>query len=126
VTGEALEVKATNGPQFAAALSSALGTISDMTGPLGAASPLIVGASQAAAPRRTGNMAGSITARAQGRNRLRVTVATPYAAAIHWGWPAHGIRRQPWIVATFNRDQSWQDRMTDQVQSDLDAAAAKT
>ena len=124
MTGEALELRATNGPQFSAALTKALGAVSDLSRPLGAATPLWVGASQAAAPRRTGTMAGAITGRPQGRNRVRITVDTPYAAAIHWGWPAHGIRRQPWIVATFNRDQSWQDRMSDELQADLDAAAA--
>ena len=49
--------------------------------------------------------AGRLAPAGPGRPRpVRVTADTPYAAAIHWGWPGHGIRRQPWLVATWLRN----------------------
>lgn len=54
----------------------------------------------AAAPRRTGRLAGTVRGN---RARARATVSAgrasvPYAGPIHWGWPARGIREQPWIA----------------------------
>lgn len=59
------------------------------------------------APRRSGRLAGSVRpgatqtsalARAGGA-RLR------YAAPIHWGWPARGIRPQPFLVDAAHRTE---------------------
>ena len=51
---------------------------------------------------------------------------TAYAAVIHWGWPGHGIKRQPWLVATWLRDPGPMDAAADAVQADIDKAAART
>lgn len=126
MTAEGVEVRATNGPAFFGALSAMAAGLADLREPLDAAATLVVAAARAAAPRRTGHLAGAHTVARSSRNRLRVTVATPYAAPVHWGWPAHGIRRQPWVVASFNRDTAWMDRMTAGVQADLDREAART
>lgn len=128
MTAEGVEVRATNGAAFFGALSGIATGLGDLREPLDGAGALIAAAARAASPRRSGAMAGAHTAtRHGGRNRLRVTVATPYAAPVHWGWPDHGIRRQPWVVASFNRDTGWMDRLGDGVQTAvLDKAAAKT
>lgn len=51
---------------------------------------------EARAPTRTGRLAGSgRTAKQAGRARFMFGSArVPYAAVIHWGWPARGIPAQ--------------------------------
>jgi cytochrome bd-type quinol oxidase subunit 1 len=53
-------------------------------------------------------------------------VDTPYAAAIHWGWTTHGIRRRPWVVATWLRNTAPLDKMGAALQADYDKAANAT
>lgn len=52
------------------------------------------------APKRSGRMAGNI--RALGSQRAgQIAVgkkAIPYAGPIHYGWPAHNIRPQPFLT----------------------------
>lgn len=54
------------------------------------------------APRRTGRLAASTRGnRAAGRARVSAGgAALPYGPPIHWGWPARGIKAQPWLAAT--------------------------
>lgn len=69
----------------------------------------MVGPVRAGAPRRSGNLAASVRAGATQRsgvvragNRGRV----PYAGPIHFGWPRHNIRPNPfmWEVLDSRRD----------------------
>jgi hypothetical protein len=62
------------------------------------------------APKRSGALAGSIR---PARAASRVTVyagssSVPYAGVIHWGWPAHNIRSQPFLTdAASQSEPQW-------------------
>jgi hypothetical protein len=118
-----LGVDVKNGPAFAAAMAQIHRDLAAPKGPLEAAGRALLSEARAAAPKRTGRLAGSQRL-TPGPKRLRITADTPYAAVIHWGWPAHGIRRQPWLVATWLRNRAPLDQMGKAVQSDIDKATA--
>jgi hypothetical protein len=115
-----------NAAAFDRALSAMRASLAEPKQPLAAAAAQAVTDAQAAAPRLTGRLAGAHRALAPSGQRVRLVVDTPYAAVIHWGWPAHGIRRQPWLVATWLRNPAPLDRMARAVQADIDREAAKT
>ena len=123
---DALEVRPTNGTAFLRALTDVGTSLDRMDGPMAAVGQAVLAAARAGSPRRSGATAGAHRLEAAGRRRVRIVVNTPYAAVVHWGWPAHGIRRQPWVVATFNRNRAWEARMGDAIQKDIDHAAART
>ena len=123
---DGLRVEVTNAARFDAALAQMARDVTDVSGPLGAAAKELVTRAAANAPKRSGRLAGSHRALPDGPRRARVVADTPYAAAIHWGWPAHGIRRQPWLVATWLRDRRPLDAMAGAIQAGIDKAAAKT
>ena len=123
---DGLTVRATNGPAFDAALSTMARDIADLQGPLAAAARELAAKASAAAPRRSGRLAGSHRVIAAGPKKVRVVADTAYAAVIHWGWPGHGIKRQPWLVATWLRDPAPMDAAAEAVQADIDKAAART
>lgn len=70
---------------------------------------LVVRAAAPRAPRRTGALAA--TTRGAGTQAAAVVragrSAVPYAGPIHWGWPARGIKAQPWLydAAVASRDE---------------------
>jgi hypothetical protein len=123
---DAFDVKATNGAAFAAALEQMRRDVAEPREPLQAAARELMAAAQAAAPRDTGRLAGSHRVLPPSGHTIRLVADTAYAAVIHWGWPGHGIRRQPWLVATWLRNPAPMARMTETVQADLDKAAART
>ncbi len=57
-----------------------------------AAARVVAERSSARAPRLTGRLASSITARGD-----TVTVGVPYGRVIQQGWPGHGIEPQPYF-----------------------------
>lgn len=58
-------------------------------------------------PRRTGALAASGRV-ARARARARVTYSKPYAAPIHWGWPARHITANPWLSrAAQSTEATW-------------------
>ena len=61
------------------------------------------------APVRSGRLRESIRA-GGGGSKLYVRSALPYAGAIHWGWPARNIRRNPFI------EQAVEERLDDVVE----------
>lgn len=68
-----------------------------------AAAGVVASAARGTAPRRTGRLAGSI--RTAGTTASRAVISAgrasvPYAAPIHWGWPARNIPEQPWLSLT--------------------------
>ena len=119
-------VEMTNAAAFHSALAAMRRDVAEPKQPLAAAAAQAIADAQAAAPRLTGRLAGAHRALAPTGSKVRLVVDTPYAAAIHWGWPAHSIRRQPWLVATWLRNPAPRDRMTRALQADLDREAAKT
>jgi len=72
------------------------------------AAEVIAGAAGTTAPRgRTGRLAGSFGASLQdGRGTIASDVV--YAVPIHWGRPAHNIRRNPFVYpAVQHSEPSW-------------------
>jgi ammonia channel protein AmtB len=61
------------------------------------------------APRRSGALADSLRPARQVA-RARVTSALVYAPVIHWGWPAHNIKAQEFLVqAAVDTQPAWLD-----------------
>lgn len=61
-------------------------------------------------PRRTGRLAA--TARASGTNTASIVrygnARVPYAAPIHYGWPARHIAPQEWLIRTAQQtERTW-------------------
>lgn len=82
-----------------AALRRAGLELADLKEANAAAAALVATAASARAPRRTGRLAASIRGN---RAVSRATIlaggaAVPYAAPIHWGWPARHIEANPFI-----------------------------
>jgi hypothetical protein len=61
---------------------------------------MVVGVARGMAPTRTGALAGSLrAANIVGGVTVRAgSAGVPYAGPIHWGWPAHNIKAQPFVV----------------------------
>lgn len=74
---------------FVSTMGKAAKALQDMDPAHSAASALIASAVAAAAPRRTGRLAGSV--RAAGGRSGAVDVTAPYAGPIEWGWPTRHI-----------------------------------
>jgi hypothetical protein len=55
----------------------------------------------ATAPRRTGRLAGSFIS-----GRDTITSPLVYAVPIHWGRPAHGIERDPFVYPAADQAES--------------------
>ena len=85
----------------------------------------VVETARTIAPRRSGALAGSIRALgSQTSGRVAVgKKSVPYAGVIHYGWPAHNIGAQPFLIEALERRQNkvleiWvtnQDRLIDKV-----------
>ncbi|HZZ55699.1 MAG TPA: HK97 gp10 family phage protein [Trebonia sp.] len=123
---DGLTVEATNGPAFQACLEEIRRDVAEPKEALAAAGAELVAEATANAPRRTGRLAGSHRLLPLTGKSVRVTNAAPYAAVIHWGWPAHGIKRQPWLVATWLRSTRPMVKATEAVQATIDKASART
>ena len=123
---DGLTVEATNGPAFQACLDEIRRQVAEPVDALNAAGRQLVTEAAAAAPRATGRLAGSHRLLPAAGRRVRLTADTPYAAAIHWGWPGHGIKRRPWLVATWLRSSRPMDKAADALQAGIDKAAART
>jgi hypothetical protein len=122
---EGVEVRVVNQAAFDGALGALAKEMADLRAELTDAGAVALEAARTGAPRRTGAMAAAHEGTYRGRNRYSIVVAHPGASAVHWGWPGHGIRRQPWVVSRFNRDRHWEDRLADGLQAALDKEAAK-
>jgi len=71
---------------------------------------MVVGVARGLAPVRTGALAGSIrTTKAAGGIALKAgSAGIPYAGPIHWGWPARGIKAQPFLSdAATSTEEAW-------------------
>jgi hypothetical protein len=120
------EVRVVNAAAFNNALAQARAGLAEPKAPLDAAARELAQAAAAAAPRRSGRLAGAHRALPSSGKRVRILADTPYAAALHWGWPEHNIARRPWLVATWLRNPKPLERAGEAIQKDLDRAAART
>lgn len=87
------------------------------------AANIVAQRAESIAPRRSGNLAGSIRAARQAK-RARVQAgraSVPYAGPIHWGWPAHNIEANPFMSkAAQSTEAEWAKAYFDDVQAALD------
>lgn len=86
-------------------------------------------AARADPPRRTGRLAATI--RAAGTQTQAVVRAgyarVPYAPVIHWGWPARGIRAQPFLTeAAQASEPAWVELYTRHVEQILNTIEGAT
>lgn len=93
------------------------------------AGQLVAGEAEQRAPRRTGTLAGSGRA---SRSASRATVMfggarVPYAGPVHYGWPAHNIDPQPFVVeAAQATEHEWLPLYEDEIARAVDKVAGKT
>ena len=123
---DGLTVEAKNGAAFQTCLDQIRKDVAEPSEALAAAGRELIAEAAANAPKRTGRLAGSHRLLPGTGKSVRVTNSAPYAAAIHWGWPGHGIKRQPWMVATWLRSSKPMDKATETIQAGIDKAAART
>lgn len=124
---DSVELRITNEAAFRSMLDGIVADLTEPKAPMEAVGAGLLPASKAAAPHESGALEAAHSGRYLGKGRWRLTVDTPYAAALHWGWPAHGIRRRPWVVATWLRNQEqYLGAMADATQAAIDREAAKT
>lgn len=92
----------------------------DMTRPHGEATSLIGSRASSTAPRRSGALAAGH--RTDARKAAGFVYNTsPYAAPIHWGWPARRIKAQPWLSETATGTEAqWIDYYREHAQRVLD------
>lgn len=103
----AVEVRIDGSSRLVATLAAAARRLSDFTKPGTAAARTAAARAQAIAPKRTGQLAGSI--RASGTKRVGIiTASARHARPVHWGSPARGIPARPFLsIAAQGSEGSW-------------------
>lgn len=93
--------------ELRSALKRAGRDLSDLKAANARVAAFIATSSRPSAPRRTGQLVGTTRGnKAAGKAVVLVgNAATPYAAPIHWGWPARGIEPQTWVTDTAKRTE---------------------
>lgn len=74
------------------------------------------------APKRTGRLSSTVRTGATKRAAIirAGRASVPYANVIHWGWPVHHIRAQPFVLAASRRTEpAWAARYHDAVEKIL-------
>lgn len=81
--------------------------LADLKDANAAVATLVAQAAAAQAPRRSGRLAASLRGnRAVATARvLGGSAEVPYAAPVHWGWPARGIEPNPFAVRAAEQTQ---------------------
>ena len=126
MSDDAVGVDIKNQAAFTACLDAIRKAVDQPGDALNAAGRELVTAAAASAPKATGRLAGAHRLLPAAGRAIRIVADTPYAAAVHWGWPAHDIRRRPWIVATWLRNPAPLAKASSSLQTDIDKAASKT
>jgi hypothetical protein len=104
--------------RLARTLKSATRQLDDLRQPGEAASGDIARRARSKAPRRSGRLASSIESGA-GPVEAYAGAGAPYARPIEYGWPARGIRAQPYIEPAAD-ESSWADEYERRVGELLD------
>jgi hypothetical protein len=84
---------------------------------------IVVSVARGLAPVRSGALAGSLRANrvAGGVSVKAGSGSIPYAGPIHWGWPAHAIKAQPFISeAATTSEATWVALYEEEVAKILD------
>jgi len=101
------DVQVIGADRLAATMHAAGRSLADMTDVNRRTAAGMANVSRSRAPRRTGRLAASTRAAAT-RSQATVTAGgpgVPYAGVIHFGWPGHNIRPQPWLYATLRASE---------------------
>ena len=105
---------------FARNLHTAAAGLEDLSTASRATGDLIRGRAAGRAPKRSGRLASSLTVRASGSD-VEVSSALVYAGVIHYGWAAHGISANPFLVpAATDSETVWIGFYESDIQSKLD------
>lgn len=118
------QVKVEGLARLSRTLKQCAGDVQDLKDAHQRAGAIVADTARGNAPRRSGALANSIrSARQAKRARIMAGGArVPYAAVIHFGWPAHGIEANPFISEAAQQTESrWLDAYLD----DVKAAVAK-
>lgn len=110
--------------QLRASLRRAGDDLESMKATHGSIAQVVAQAATARVPVRSGRLAADI--RSAGTKTSAIVRAgrktVPYAGPIHWGWPARGIRPQPFLTdAAKATEPKWTDLYTRDVQAICDA-----
>lgn len=100
-----------------ATLQEAGDQLGDLSAAAKRAGDVVVSAARSRAPSRSGRLASSLfpVVTADG---VRVGARAPYAGVVHWGWPARGIRANPFLSdAATSTEGTWVGYYADEVQA---------
>lgn len=117
------ELRVEGARQLRSTLRRAGDQLEDLRDTHAAAAALVAAAGTAAAPRRTGRLAGTV--RGSG-TKTHATVRAgyarvPYANPIHWGWPRRNIRPSLFLTtAAAQTEPTWVELYTREVNRILD------
>lgn len=89
-----------------ATLLAAGAELADMQRAATAAGSMVANAAQGLAPKRTGELAGSVHPVTAVANVIDIQADAAYAGVIHWGWPGHSIAAQPFIEEAINSTEA--------------------
>lgn len=93
---EPVTVTVTGADRVASTMKSAARDLGDLSEANKAAAAIFVAASRPPAPKLTGRLAAA-TRPAFTKTEAGFTNPEPYFGPIHYGWPAHNIRAQPFV-----------------------------
>lgn len=91
------DVEVVGAARCAATMAAAAARLSHLDGATSSTSRLVQSRARGNAPKRTGRLAGSLVAASTG-TEARVSSGVVYAGVIHYGWAAHNIRANPFLV----------------------------
>jgi hypothetical protein len=116
-------VEVVGGRQLRASLKAAGDDLSDLKDAHAEAANVVATTGRVTAPRRTGRLGSTV--RGTGTKTQSVIragyAAVPYAGVVHWGWPAHNIKAQPWLAdAAASTEPRWFPVFVAEVQRILD------
>lgn len=98
-------VEARGAEELHRTLTAAAEDLADLTEVNDQAGQYVAARAAAAAPRKSGRLAGSLSVVAEPTG-LVVESSEIYAAPIHWGWPARNIAAQPFLLDTVEQTEA--------------------
>ena len=117
-TGGGIEVRGAD--RLARTLRAAGDDLGKLTAANAAAGRVMAGGAKAAAPKRSGRLAGSITAKPEPAG-VTVTAGVVYAGVIHFGWARRGITGRPYLKDGIDRTQpAWLPLYAREIRKTLD------
>lgn len=93
--------------ELARTLRAAGESLDDLKDANQTASRIVLEEARSRAPKRTGALAasGRVNRAAKKANVIFGSAKVPYASAIHWGWPSHNLKANPFGTTAAERTQ---------------------